>query len=323
VESIYQINPALDVPIYQQLVDAIRVAMKKGQLPAGEQLPTVQLLSQNLGVAKGTVKRAYDALEQLGLVEKVQGRGTFVRYRPEDSGSSKERAMAAIDAMFRSLEQMGFSSGEINIFLNLKLREREEQDVKVKIAILECNPETLSHMAEQMHTLPNVDLYTYLIESVEKYPYTIEEDMDLVVTTATHAPFLESVLPEKRRIARVALRLMPHSLARIVKLRQGTVVGVLGYSLRFGQLLYNTCQQYTDGVTLTAPEVFTPDMDLSAFLQGKDVVLVPQSYEKYCSQEAAKQLHRFAGKVITCGYEMDEGSFLYLQEKTKRLLAAK
>ena len=71
MEPIFQINTELDIPIYQQLVDAIRLAVKKGTLQPDEQLPTVQELSVRLGVARGTIKRAYDELERIGLVEKV------------------------------------------------------------------------------------------------------------------------------------------------------------------------------------------------------------------------------------------------------------
>ena len=119
MDSIYQINPELDIPIYRQLVDAIRTAVKKGQLLPNQQLPTVQELSEKLGVARGTVKRVYDELERAGIVDKAQGRGTFVCYQPVSSGSRKEQAMASIDKTLNDLEDMGFSPAEISIFLNL------------------------------------------------------------------------------------------------------------------------------------------------------------------------------------------------------------
>ena len=169
MNSVYKVNPSLDVPIYQQLVDSIRVAIKNGTLPAGHQLPTVQEMTERLGIARGTIKRAYDELELAGLVEKAQGRGTFVRYQPENSGSRKEQAMAAIDGMLNQLEEMGFSPMEINIFLNLKLRERAEQEAVVKVAVVDCNSECLSHMSEQLRHINGVDLYPYLLENIEQY----------------------------------------------------------------------------------------------------------------------------------------------------------
>ncbi len=323
MESIYQINPQLDIPIYQQLVDAIQAAAKKGTLSPNQQLPTVQEMAQRLGVARGTIKRAYDELERLGLVEKVQGRGTFICYQPADAGSRKEQAMAAIDGLLTRLEDMGFSTAEISIFVNLKMRERAEQESMVKVALLECNPENLSQMSEQLRSIKGIELYSHLLESIEQYPYKIGDDMDLVITTDTHAEFLENALPVRNRIARVALRLTPQCLSKIVKLRKGERVGILCYSLRFGHLLHRTCQTYADDVRLTEPQAFEQDLDMEAFMKGKDAILVPRAYEKYCSREAAEQLRKFKGKLIECSYEMDEGSFLYIREKTKRLLTAK
>ena len=231
--------------------------------------------------------------------------------------------MAIIDSMLNKLEGMGLSAAEINIFLNLKLRDRAEQEAHVKVAVLECNPENLTHMSEQLHGIPGIDLYSYLVESIEQYPYKIGEDIELVVTTAAHAKFLENVLPVRKRMARVALRLVPQCLSQIIKLRRGKVVGILGYSIRFAQLLHSTCLAYNEGILLQEPQIFSEELDLEAFLRDKDAVLVPHQYEKYCSVRMAAQLDRFGGKLIECNYEMDEGSFLYLQEKVKRLLEEK
>lgn len=323
MELVFQINPELDIPIYQQLVDTIRAAVKKGDLVPNQQLPTVQELSEKLGIARGTIKRAYDELEYAGIVEKAQGRGTFVRYQPANSGSRKEQAMAAIDAMLDELEEMGFTPAEINIFLNLKLRERAEQEAQIKVAVLECNPENLSHMTEQLHRIPRIDLYSYLVETVQEYPYKLGEDMDLIVTTASHAQFLERVLPDRRKIARIAICLTQQSLSDIIRLRKGKRVGILAYSPRFGRLLHDTCLQYTEGVSVSDPLVFSPELNIEDFLQDKDAVLVPRDYEKYCDEATALSLERFRGRLVECSYEMDAGSFLYLQEKTRRLLEEK
>lgn len=323
MEDIYQINPQLDIPIYQQLVDTIRAAVKKGILVPNQQLPTVSELSAKLGIARGTIKRAYDELEHSGIVDKAQGRGTFVCYQPANSGSRKEQAMAAIDALLENLEDLGFSAAEINIFLNLKLRERAEQESRVKVAVMECNPENLSQMAEQLHAIPRIDLYSYLAENIEQYPYQLGEDIDLIVTTAAHAEFLERVLPDHKRIARVAICLTPNCLSDIIKLRKGKRVGILGYSLRFGELLHKTCQMYTEGVELDSPKIFHPELDIQSYLRDKDAVLVPKNYEKYCDVTTAGYLDRYDGKLIECSYEMDAGSFLYLQEKTRRIVEEK
>lgn len=323
MEAVFYIDPSLDVPLYRQLVDRIQTAIKTGKLTAGEKLPTVQEMSENLSIARGTIKRAYDELERKGLLEKVQGRGTFVCYQPSNSGSRKEQAMAAIDEMLNRLEEMGFSPAEINIFLNLKLRQRAEQESRVKVVAVECNPENLEQMAQQLRGLEGVDLYTYLLEDLLQYPYRLGDDFDLLVTTPSHADYLQSILPVKKRLARAALRPADACLRQIIRLNPGAEVGIVGYSPRFTELMQEACETYAEDVCLHDPLAFAQERDLEGYLQGKDAVLVPQHYDRFFGTEERELLDGFSGKLIRCHYEMDEGSLIYLENKIKRLLDAK
>ena len=63
-------------------------------------------------------------------------------------------------------------------------------------------------------------------------------------------------------------------------------------------------------------------MELFAF-EVDVALLLPEDYLRYCGNAAKDAIRRFAGTVIPCGYELDEGSFLYLREKTKRMLENK
>lgn len=321
MSSIFQIDPNLDVPIYQQLVDKIRTGIKMGKLTPGQQLPTVQELTGELAVSRGTVKRAYDELEHQGLLEKVQGRGTFIRYLPANSVSRKEQAMAAIDEMLDQLENMGFSSEEINIFLTLKQRERAEKQSALKVAVVECNPEALSQLSGQLRHIKGIDLYSYLLGTVQEYPYNLDDETDVVITTGSHAQYIESILPDKKKLIRIALRLSMDSLSGILRLRSGERVGILSGSSRFGMLMHSTCQKYTRNVELQQPRQFSAELDVAGYLKDKDAVLVPKDYEKYCNAEAGKLLRRLKKqeRLILCSYEMDEGSVLHLEEKLKLL----
>src|SRR3990170_4311998 len=74
------IDPAAE-PKYQALVDALDRDIDAGILPPGTRLPTQRQLAIRLGVAIGTVSRAYALAEQRGLLSGEVGRGTFVRRR--------------------------------------------------------------------------------------------------------------------------------------------------------------------------------------------------------------------------------------------------
>ncbi len=317
------INPELKVPIYQQIVDAVRVAIKKEILLSGQKLPTVQQMTDQLGIARGTVKRAYDELEHIGLIEKVQGRGTFVSYNHDNSANRKEKAMSAIGKMIDYLEDMGLSPQEINIFINLKLRERSQEEANVKVVAVECNPENLSQISEQLRHINGVDLYSFMLDNIKQYPYKLTEDFELIITTSSHAEYLESVVPDKNRVIRVALRPSARSLAKIIKIESGKNVGIIAGSHRFGELLFETCSRYSENVTVDNPLICSEKEDITKYLKGKDILLLPKHYQKHLSTAAVEQIEKFTNEIIECYYEMDEGSLLYLETKIKRLLDKK
>jgi len=320
--DLYQLHPEQGIPIYQQLVDMILAQVKNGTLPADTQLPTVRTLAEQLNVARGTVKRAYDELERRGVISKVQGRGTFVSYQPASSDSRKERAMAAIDQMLDTMEELDFSMNEIDIFLELKLRERAFHQDNLKVAVVECNPEALSQVADQLRkTVGPVDLYPHLLHDVEQYPFRIGEDMDLIVTSAEHADVLKDMISQKEKLAKVALRLMPQSVAQILRLTPGQQVGILCRSMRFGELIYAVCSTYAEDAQIQQPRLFDDVSDMDAYLSGISALVVPDDFESNCPARFLQQLRAFDAErpLIRCRYQVDEGSMMYLTERIERL----
>lgn len=65
-------------PIYEQICDQIKAAIVTGDLAEGEQIPSIRALANSLRVSAITTKRAYADLEAAGLIETVQGKGSFV-----------------------------------------------------------------------------------------------------------------------------------------------------------------------------------------------------------------------------------------------------
>ncbi len=65
-------------PLYRAIVGAMQTDILAGRLVPGTRLPTHRDLAWALGVTRGTVARAYDEAERLGLVRGEVGRGTVV-----------------------------------------------------------------------------------------------------------------------------------------------------------------------------------------------------------------------------------------------------
>ncbi|HPO15161.1 MAG TPA: GntR family transcriptional regulator [Candidatus Hydrogenedentes bacterium] len=72
------ISPAEGKPIYRQIVDQVKYLIAAGRLQAGEELPPIRVLAEELLINPNTVARAYRELEVAGLLSKRQGAGTYV-----------------------------------------------------------------------------------------------------------------------------------------------------------------------------------------------------------------------------------------------------
>jgi len=71
--------PRNGIALYAQLETYLRERIVDGTLPPGSRLPTEMKLAQQHGMSRNTVRQAMSALVHEGLLERVQGRGTFVR----------------------------------------------------------------------------------------------------------------------------------------------------------------------------------------------------------------------------------------------------
>lgn len=65
-------------PPTQQIRDQIRGLIESGQLAADQRLPSVRQVAKDLGVAPGTVAKAYKALEEEGILRTRTAGGTRV-----------------------------------------------------------------------------------------------------------------------------------------------------------------------------------------------------------------------------------------------------
>lgn len=80
---ILRVDTDSPIPPYEQIRAQVTTMVATGVLPSGARLPSIRQLASDLGLAAGTVARAYRELEQAGVIATRGRRGTFVlRTRP-------------------------------------------------------------------------------------------------------------------------------------------------------------------------------------------------------------------------------------------------
>ena len=109
------VSPADGVPIYLQIVNQVKYLISSGRLAAGEELPPIRTLAEQLLINPNTVARAYRELELAGVVEKRRTAGTYVSGGASPL-SRRERVKILgrrVDALLAEARQMDVSLDDV------------------------------------------------------------------------------------------------------------------------------------------------------------------------------------------------------------------
>jgi DNA-binding transcriptional regulator YhcF (GntR family) len=97
------VDPASPTPPFEQVRAQLADSIRSGELAAGDRLPTVRRLADDLGLAVNTIARSYKELEAEGLVETRGRNGTVVSWSPDVDTRALEQAAATFASRVRSL----------------------------------------------------------------------------------------------------------------------------------------------------------------------------------------------------------------------------
>ena len=119
-----RLNSSSGTPLYLQLVEHLKHSIATGAIKAGEQLPSVRRMAEDLLINPNTVVRAYRDLESEGLVELRHGSGVFVC----ESVSARVDLMKKAEPIIRSavgrLESLDLAEDDIRRLMENELALR-------------------------------------------------------------------------------------------------------------------------------------------------------------------------------------------------------
>src|SRR5688500_6026840 len=109
------VSPADGVPIYLQIVNQVKYLVSSGGMAAGEEMPPIRTLAEQLLINPNTVARAYRELELAGVVEQRRTAGMYV------SGGASPLALRErlkvlgrrVDALLAEARQMDVSLADV------------------------------------------------------------------------------------------------------------------------------------------------------------------------------------------------------------------
>ncbi|MCB9769373.1 MAG: GntR family transcriptional regulator [Candidatus Omnitrophica bacterium] len=117
------------VPIFNQIMDGVRLAVATGRIVPGDRIPSIRDLAVELRVNPNTVAKAYQELERSGLVSVKRGMGYFVSESDNGQVSQRERHALftnLVDDLLASGIALGLDAGELRRLIEKRLERLEE-----------------------------------------------------------------------------------------------------------------------------------------------------------------------------------------------------
>ncbi len=117
-------------PVYLQLVDQIRNAAASGGLRAGEPLPGIRPLAEELRVNRNTVAKAYAELESQGVIENIQGKGCFLKEvsSPLTKSARNDLLVQEIDRAIVAAHHLQIGDAELLALVKKRLEVFEKKN---------------------------------------------------------------------------------------------------------------------------------------------------------------------------------------------------
>lgn len=111
------INAEDDNPLFTQLITQIKQAVIAGHIKAGDPLPSIRQLANDLEINNKTVAKAYRLLERDNVIQAKGYRGTFIHPNAQENSSVDINATVttALEKTLDSLKEMGATDSEIRI----------------------------------------------------------------------------------------------------------------------------------------------------------------------------------------------------------------
>ena len=218
------LDPASPVPLYHQLAEALRYRIATGALPSGAVLPSLREAAGQWGVNLHTIRHAYAALAELGLVRTAAPRGTVVLGGGAAERGGRARAGGGRDADRRAAdrflagvlrearERFGLSAAEVG--RRVALLDPAAGAAPEPVHVVECSEAQAADLALQLNSRWNVAARGWSLERPGEPP------PGRVVATYFHYNDIRTRWPERfPDVHFVAIHPDPTLAARLAQFR--------------------------------------------------------------------------------------------------------
>jgi len=114
-------------PLFTQLIEQIKKAVLDNDIVAGDALPSIRQLANDLDINHKTVAKAYRLLERDKVIETKGYRGTFIHQNAKENSTIdlNEWVLSELDKTLTSFREAGITESEMRIAFNNLINNRQ------------------------------------------------------------------------------------------------------------------------------------------------------------------------------------------------------
>lgn len=166
-------------PVYDQLVEQLRYLIAAGKYQVGDLLPSTRALGRQLDLSFHTVRKAYRALEEEGLVSAHVGSGYRVEERSTlDKADRMERGASVVQDAMQRLIGLGLTEQEIDYVLQEQMTFFDAVPQSRKIMVVAPYRELGEALSAELSEVLQEDVIAVLPSELGRH-----RDAEVVIST--------------------------------------------------------------------------------------------------------------------------------------------
>jgi len=225
---LFHYNAADRIPAHVQIEEQVKVALALGRLRPGDVLPSIRNVEDEIGVGRMLVRKAYQRLQDAGLVRIIHGRGAVVTGQARTNDRVRRKADAMIERLIPELRREGLDPVTFSRILHQRLLEEDARSPR--ILCVDSSEVLARELGQQIQESLGVHVRTSGIARLKRSRRSVAPDTQVLVDYY-YLPDVRRILEGRTRgIYPISLDYAPAFIERVSSLPLGSSVLLLFYA---------------------------------------------------------------------------------------------
>lgn len=255
-------------PIFEQVAKQIRYLIARGHFDPRQNLPSTRSLAGSVGISFHTVRKAYQSLEEEGVVQATVGSGYRIADKAPLSRSERiERGAAILGDSLQQLVALGLTESEIEYLIDEQLGLLETTSTSLQIVFVSASLELAELCAGTLSRSLQRHVESRAVHLLPRSPAA-----DYIVTEYRDVTEVRRLAP-RSDVVGISTHIAPEALDPISRLLNSETLGLLTRDVETIRYLSDRIKRDSGfGGQIVATAALDDGTDLSDFFRDADLI---------------------------------------------------